>query len=593
MRNFNMSDASVEQLQGADWVAPDCAGMNFFDEDAGLQSGIEAYLPDDLKQAVIPEMRRLGEIAGGRLDELARIADRHPPVLHPRDRFGRDREVVEYHPAYREMEALAYGEFSIHRMAHVAGVFGWPEPMPPLVRYIFQYLFVQGEFGLMCPVSMTDTGLTLIRNQGDADLKDAYLPRMLSDNIDDLWRCAQFLTEQGAGSDVGNIEVMAKMDGNTWRIHGDKWFCSSTDAEVILLLARTEGAVAGSRGLSLFLVPRQLADGSRNNYRIVRLKDKLGTLSMASGEVSLEGAEGYLIGEIGSGLRQIMKTVSLSRLSHGVRAAAMMRRCLNEAMQVARHRRAFGTNIIEFPLLRRQLMKIMVPTEQALSMFLFTGHIMEAANNGDTKSEELLRILTPLLKFRACRDNISVATGAMEIRGGNGYIEDWVNPRLIRDAQVGLLWEGTSNINALDVVTRAVGKIGAHRRLQQAMRDKLAETKELPEGFRQKLQTQLDRAVEFAEKVARDPAREDKGRLVVNALYHTTSAILLACEGAASGAGQQDARRLLLSRLVLDHRVLPQDPMDAGDGGFDNAAAGILLGDEPVTLAEALKTIAM
>jgi acyl-CoA dehydrogenase len=251
-----MSDASDENNIGADWVAPDCAGLNFFAEDAGLQSGVETYLPEELRKTVLPYMIRLGEVAGGQLDELARIADRHPPVLHTRDPFGRNQETIEYHPAYREIEQVAYGEFSIHRMCHVAGVFGWPEPMPPLVRYIFQYLFVQGEFGLMCPVSMTDTGLTLIRNQDDADLKDAYLPRMLTDNIDELWRCAQFLTEQGAGSDVGNIEVTAKLDGNTWRIHGDKWFCSSADAEVILLLARTEGAVAGSRGLSLFLVSR-------------------------------------------------------------------------------------------------------------------------------------------------------------------------------------------------------------------------------------------------------------------------------------------------------------------------------------------------
>lgn len=271
----------------------------------------------------------------------------------------------------------------------------------------------------------------------------------------------------------------------------------------------------------------------------------------------------------------------------------MVRRCLNEAMQVARHRRAFGRNIIEFPLLRRQLMKIMVPTEQALSMFLFAGHIMEAANKGDAKSEELLRVLTPLLKFRACRDNISVATGAMEIRGGNGYIEDWVNPRLIRDAQVGLLWEGTSNNNALDVVTRAVGKVGAHRRLQEVMQDKLAEAKELSDAFRQLQPTQLDRAIDFAEKVARDPAKEDKARLVVNALYHTAASVLLACEGAASGAGGQDARRLLLSRLVLDHRVLPHDPMDTHDNGFDVNAANILLSDEPVSLREALQVLAI
>ncbi|MDE0942325.1 MAG: acyl-CoA dehydrogenase family protein, partial [Alphaproteobacteria bacterium] len=349
-----------ENSKNAEWVAPDCRGMNFFANDRGLRAGLKAYLPDNLRAVVEPHMDRLGGLAGGRLDELSRIADRHPPVLHPRDAMGRDLEKIEYHPAYAEMEQMAYGDFSIHRMCHVAGVFGWSEKMPPLVRYIFQYLFVQGEFGLMCPVSMADTGLTLMGNQASPELKERYLPRMLSNDMDQLWRCAQFLTEQGAGSDVGNIEVMATADGDHWRISGDKWFCSNADADVILLLARTEGAVAGSRGLSMFLVPRELEDGCRNNYRIVRLKDKLGTWSMASGEVTLDGAVGYLIGELHSGIKQIMKTVSLSRLSHGVRAAAMMRRCLNESLAVARNRQQFGQSIIEFPLLRRQLMKIMV-----------------------------------------------------------------------------------------------------------------------------------------------------------------------------------------------------------------------------------------
>jgi alkylation response protein AidB-like acyl-CoA dehydrogenase len=148
------------------------------------------------------------------------------------------------------MERLAYDEFSIHRMAYVSGVFGWPEPMPPLVKYIFQYLFVQGEFGLMCPISMTDTGINLMRNQASPKLKAQYLDRMLAADPSEVFHCAP--------------------EGSEWRITGDKWFCSSTDAEVILLLARTEGAPAGSRGLSLFLVPRVLPDGS---HRIVKRRE--------------------------------------------------------------------------------------------------------------------------------------------------------------------------------------------------------------------------------------------------------------------------------------------------------------------------------
>src|SRR6201991_3247457 len=196
---------------------------------------------------------------------------------------------------------------------------------------------------------------------------------------------------------------MAWRENGEWRLTGDKWFCSHTDADVALLLARPQGAPPGTKGLALFALPRRLKDGRRNSYRIVRLKDKLGTRSMASGEIRLEGAVAYLVGDLKSGLKQMMEQVNLSRLSHGVRAAAMMRRCLNEAMTVARTRQAFGHTIIDYPLLRRQLLKIIVPTEQALSMFLFAASTMDRANTGSKEAESVLRILTPLLKFRACR----------------------------------------------------------------------------------------------------------------------------------------------------------------------------------------------
>src|SRR6202035_2708354 len=239
-----------------------------------------------------------------------------------------------------------------------------------------------------------------------------------------------------------------------------------------------------------------------------------------------EGAVAYLVGDAERGLKQMMEQVNLSRLSHGVRAAAMMRRCINEAMVCARTRVAFGKTIIEYPLLRRQLLKIAIPTEQSLSMFLFAASAMDRANGGEREAASILRILTPLLKFRACRDNIPVATGAMEVRGGNGYIEEWVNPRLVRDAHIGVLWEGTSNINALDIITRAVGKSGAHRPLAAALGKLLDEASTVPTVFRDRLRATLQRALNFAECVAAEPALEDTARLAASALYHATSAIL-------------------------------------------------------------------
>src|SRR6202451_1465190 len=333
---------------GSDWIAPDCAGMDFHAADQGLRDLLAIYLPRDVLEHLTPHYQRLGQLAGGRLDELARIADRHPPVLHARDRFGRDQDWIEYHPAYSEMEQIAFGDFQFHAMSHRVGVVGMDRPLPPVAKYAFQYLFVQGEFGLMCPISVTDTSIHLIRKFGSNSLQDYLLPKMLSGELSTLWKGTQFMTEKAGGSDVGAIETIARNEDGVWRLYGEKWFCSHTDADVALMLARPEGAAAGTKGLALFALPRRTRDGGRNAYRIARLKDKLGTKSMASGEIKLEGAEAYLVGRVDGGLKQMMEQVNLSRLSHGVRAAAMMRRCFNEAVAAARGRTAFGHSVVDF-----------------------------------------------------------------------------------------------------------------------------------------------------------------------------------------------------------------------------------------------------
>jgi acyl-CoA dehydrogenase len=396
------------------------------------------------------------------------------------------------------------------------------------------------------------------------------------------------MTERAGGSDVGSIETTARLEDGEWRLTGDKWFCSHADADVALLLARPEGAPSGTKGLALFAMPRRLKDGSRNSYRIVRLKDKLGTRSMASGEILLEGALAYLVGAADQGLKQMMEQVNLSRLSHGVRAAAMMRRCVNEAMVVARTRQAFGHTIIDYPLLRRQLLKITLPAEQSLSMFLFAADAMDRVNAGDKDAQNILRILTPLLKFRACRDNIPVATGSMEVRGGNGYIEEWVHARLVRDAHIGVLWEGTSNINALDIITRAVGKSGAHKALQAALEKLLDDATPISADFRNRLRQTLDRAVAFAERVATEPECEQNARQAASALYHVTSAILMAAEAARPGA---DARRALYARLVLEHRLSTQDPLAPREAAWEREAAEVLLSEKSVSLDEVTKLL--
>src|SRR5262245_11501790 len=225
-RRRGKATASPSTLMGAPSpIAPDGSGQDFYAIDAGLRQLLAAYLPAGLRTRLEPQFARLGVLAGGRLDELARLADRNGPVLHPRDRFGRDEDWIEYHASYREMEAIAFADFQFHAMSHRAGTLGLDVPVPPVAKYACQYLFVQGEFGIMCPISVTDTSIYLIRKYASPELKRYLLPRMLSADPAVQWKGTQFMTEKAGGSDIGQVETVARHEGGRWRNYGGKGIC--------------------------------------------------------------------------------------------------------------------------------------------------------------------------------------------------------------------------------------------------------------------------------------------------------------------------------------------------------------------------------
>ena len=574
-------------MNDSDRIAPDCAGLNFFEIDHQFQSLLPLYLTQDELNHFSPHFDAMGEVAGGRLNDLAMQADKNEPVLHPRDRFGRDIDWIDYHPAYREMEKIAWGDFQMAAMAHRPGALGWPEVTPAPIKYAFQYMFAQSEFGILCPLSVSETSAYHFEWADDPKLKEMFWEGLTSLDFDNRLTGTQFMTEKAAGSDVGEATLTAVPDGDAWKLYGEKWFCSHADADVALLLARPEGAAAGTKGLGLFAMPRRLEDGSRNSYRIVRLKEKLGTKSMASGEIIFDGAKAYAVGDVENGIKQMLRQVNLSRLSHGVRAAGMMRRCLNEALSVARYRRQFGEPIVNKPLMQGQLLDMILPTEQALTAMFYAASAMRRADAGDEAGKKALRIATPLLKMMACRDNVPVATASMETRGGLGYIEEWVNARLVRDAQIGLLWEGTTNMNALDVITRAVVKEHAEEALLDDVTGWLDAAEGCPGQLRSRLKQTVSRAIDFARAVAADKGNERHCRQAAAGLYHAQTTALMAAEGAVIGAAGGDARRLLIARLVLDRRLAPQDPLKLDESPFEAEAAELLLSDTPVSLEQA------
>ncbi len=535
---------------------PDQHGTNLFNSDPELGELLKLYLPAALLAHLLPHLAHLGGLVGGVLDSLAHTADKNPPQLQHRTRSGQDLQSVIKHPAYVELERVAFSQYGLAAMSHRGGVLGWSEPLPPAAKYALTYLFVQAEFGVCCPLSMTDSLTRTLRKFGSPSLVTRYLAKLTTQVFDELTQGAMFMTEQGAGSDVAATATRAVPDGESYLLHGDKWFCSNPDADLAMVLARIDGAAPGLNGVSLFLLPRRLPDGSTNAHHIVRLKEKLGTRSMASGEIRLGGARAWLVGQAGRGFVQMADMVNNSRLSNGVRAAGLMRRALSEALFVARERQAFKRRLVDMPLMRRQLVKLMLPTEQARSMVFQTADALRRADADEPGAYALTRILTPLIKFRACRDARKVTGDAMEVRGGCGYIEDWSDPRLVRDAHLGSIWEGTSNIVALDVL-RAIRKDAALPALEAHWRSLLMATP-LHSTARTVFESTITRTLARASSVAAaGQSSEFMARQVASALYHVTSALAMAWESAGTGS----ARRMLMAQLVLRHRVLPQDPL--------------------------------
>jgi acyl-CoA dehydrogenase len=541
---------------------PDRAGTNAFLEDVELQSLLPLYLPADLLAHLKPHLTRLGERAGGELDRWAWEADRNPPTLQHRSRTGRDDQKVLKHPSYVALEQVAFGDYGLAAMSHRGGVLGWPTAMPPAAKYALTYLLVQAEFGLCCPLSMTDSLTRTLRKYGDAELVQRYLAGLTSQDLDSLLQGSMFMTEQGAGSDVAATATLAVPDeteaGRAWRLHGEKWFCSNPDADLGMILARIQGAPEGMKGVSLFLLPKVLPDGTRNHYRIVRLKDKMGSRSMASGEIRFEGAKAWLVGEPGRGFAQMADMVNNSRLSNGMRSAGMMHRAIAEALHFSRHRLAFGKRLIEMPLMQRQLAKIMLPAEQARTMMFQTADALRRSDAGEEGMYALTRLLTPLIKFRACRDARKAAGDAMEVRGGCGYIEDWGDPRIVRDAHLGSIWEGTSNIVALDVI-RAIRREGSLPVWRGHVQQLLDETPWHADA-RRHLDGLVGEVTALAQAAAGN-GQDAIARQAATALYRLTAAIAMGWESGRTGS----LRRMTLAQLTIRHALLPQDPLRRDD----------------------------
>ncbi|MEV1169438.1 acyl-CoA dehydrogenase family protein [Nonomuraea sp. NPDC049784] len=442
---FDHSDRyATERYQGA-------AGRNWWTCDPTLRLLMRRHLGEGFAWAE-PHLDRLGALMGGLVAECAEETDRNPPRLEKYDKWGRDVSQVVMPPSFQAArQALMEDNFTSPSFAEEARAHG---ANPAALAAAWTYLLDQADIGMGCALG---TGGDMV-----VSLAEKYAPEDVRERVREIFangfysgEAAQMFTERTGGSDLAALEATAVPTGDAWLLTGFKWFASNANGSAFVVLARRpDGAV------SPFLVLWERRDGTRNGVRIRRLKDKLGTRSVASAEVEFTDAEAFpLSGEgSGSGLGTMMKLTNASRLGVAMMGAGVARRALVESICYARAREAFGRPLIDQPLMRRKLGELIVEVEAAQAL-VFDGHVGPR-----------LRIAPALIKLRAARLGVTAASDAIEVHGGNGYIEQWPVARLLRDAQVNPIWEGGDNILCLDV-RRAMVKEQAHLPLLDRLRD--------------------------------------------------------------------------------------------------------------------------
>ncbi|GEN54385.1 acyl-CoA dehydrogenase family protein [Halobacillus faecis] len=450
--------------------------MNFYESDENLQDLLRQSWEDPFFRWADERLHFFGGRCAQDIDERAVHTDREgQPKLIKYDKMGNDISEVWLNQGYKKTIEETYGE----------GIVGYLHKEIPelgqkgdyMYSYAQGYLLSQAEPGFYCPVTLTMATAYLIDHYADESLKAKYLLHVISTGDVELYEGATFLTERQGGSDVGANEVKATKEGDHYTIHGEKYFASNAGAcGVAMVLARTEGAPSGTRGLSLFLVPWRNEAGDLNGIQIRRLKDKLGVRAVPSAEVEFTGAKAFMVGEAEQGFYYMMEALNLSRVCNAVASIGIMRRSLTEARDYATKRNAFGHSLIQYPMVKDTLVSMTVKQEvETRAVFdMIQAFEKVARQPEEAKIEEhiLNRVRIAIMKKETAEKAVEFSHEAIEMHGGNGYIEDFVTPRLLRDAQVLTVWEGTANILGLEVL-KLFNKYQGHELFVQHIQERL------------------------------------------------------------------------------------------------------------------------
>ena len=429
---------------------------NQFRDDRVLRSYLERALPGAIRAAIEGDLDELGAHADGAWTE-ARARPPSEPSLTQWDAWGERIDRIESTPVWQRGAALSarYGLVAAgHETTH-----GEYARIDQFARVYLHH--IASEF-YTCPLAMSDGAATVLKASGNASLIERAIPHLLSRDAATVWLSGQWMTETVGGSDVGDTQMIARRgDDGRWCLHGRKWFTSAVIGEMALTLARPEGAGEGAGALALFYLETHDANGRWNGIQIDRLKDKLGTCELPTAEIHLDGTLAEPVGELARGVRLIAPMLNITRTWNAVCALATMRRCLALAFDYAQRREVFGRALIEQPLHRMTLASMQAHFEAAFHLTFFIAGLLGKSETGSASRGEraLLRVLTPLAKLWTAKLAVGIASETCEAFGGAGYIENTGIPQLLRDAQVYSIWEGTTNVLALDVV-RALGADG-------------------------------------------------------------------------------------------------------------------------------------
>ncbi|MDZ7688749.1 MAG: acyl-CoA dehydrogenase family protein [Halobacteriales archaeon] len=536
---------------------------NYWELDPAIRRTVERRvgLDEDLEE----RLSSFGETVGRQVSPNADVVADNPPKLRTYDRNGERVNKVNYHPKHLENEKLVY------ESGLIADLFEAPPGRDDTVSHVehfarFYLMEYSSSTGLGCPAAMTGGAALLLEKFDDGSL-DEYYDALTARDYDDLETGAMFLTEKQGGSDVGANDTVAEPTGEegVYELTGEKWFCSNIDSGAALVLARRPDAPEGTEGLSLFMVPNEKRNGEPNDFLYRRLKDKLGTKSVPTGEVVFEGAEAYLLGETEEGFKYMSEMLNMERLYNAI--GSVSGRALLESRIHVANRDAFGKKLKNQPLMKRDMVDMTVRHEAAVEATFEAveqfGRREEAERAGETDEHayRLMRILTPVVKYKTARMAVDNASYAMEIKGGDGYVEEFVHPRLLRNAQVTPIWEGASNIMALDVLRSMASEL-AHRAFVEEFDgrlDKIDDPRldETVATVREELDALSD-AFDAMESVEPDIAQHEAKQLA-DFIYDVTAAVCLLERAEWRLEEADDAREKLVAEWFIRDRFETHD----------------------------------